>query len=278
MLETISEEDVDRLRVVFRVLFVTSLVANIILASYSSFRAWETWEGARELGYLLLAILLWTSSVFQVLFERACRRETALEIFQQPCLMRWISFAVTFPMQIVVCAWYADVRDTYVLLLIVVAAVVCALLGFVMEQAWTSQDLEEPLIQRADPMSLGVGTVVRGPQADPLLILTQRQKAIASWLVCMLCVAAIHGVTWFVLVGSVRVLQNKSAKQNTRLDEMVDVQCAIMTVIWLVPALQVLVWWLGVSSVEEGLVACSLAYAALDTAAKVQLGVAYAVM
>jgi len=277
-LETISEEDVDRLRIVFRSLFLVSLICQLILAGYCSFRASETWESARCVGYMLLLLVLWTSNIFQALFERACKRETALEIFQQPCLMRWVAYAITFPMQIIICAWYANVRDLYVLVLIGAATFVCALLGFAMEQAWNSEDLEEPLVLHADPMSLGVGRVVRGPQADPLLLLTQRQKALASWFVCLLCVVVLHTVVWFVVLDALRVLQSKTSEHNQQLDTMVHVQCGLMSMIWLIPILQVLVWSLGASSVEEGLVACSMAYAALDTATKVQLGIAYAVL
>ena len=274
MLETISEEDVDRLRRVFRVLFVVSLVAHFTLACYSSFRVWETWDSVWCVGFVLLACVLSTSCSYLVVFERACERENALETFQQPCLLRWFSYALTFPMQLVLCAWYARVRDLHTLMLLVAAQAVCALLGYVMEQAWTSQDLEEPVVERVDPMSLGVGTVVRGPQTDRFLLLTQQQKAGVAWTICLLCVALLHSVMWYVVVdtGSQFVLENKE-----RFDAMVRAQCGLMSLLWLVPMLQVLTWWLGASSVEEGLVAGSVAYCALDTAAKIQLGVAFSV-
>lgn len=274
MLETISEEDVDRLRRVFRVLFVVSLTANVALAVYSSFRVWETWDSGWSPGFVLLAIVVWTSCVFLGMFERACERENALETFQQPCLLRWFSYALTFPMQLVLCAWYANVRDLHTLLLLVAAQAVCVLLGYVMEQAWTSQDLEEPVIQRVDPMSLGVGTVVRGPQTDRLLLLTQQQKAGVAWTICLLCVALLHAVMWYVVVDT---SSNVVSDKKERFDAMVRTHCALMSMFWLVPILQVLTWWLGAASVEENLVAGSLAYAALDTAAKIQLCVAYSV-
>jgi hypothetical protein len=274
VLETISEEDVLCLRRVFRVIFLVSLISNLILASYCSFRASQTLSGESGVGFVLVLVMLWTSSVFSWLFERACVREAALEIFQQPCLIRWISCALTFPIQVVVCAWYCGVRDMYVYVLLVAAEVVCMLLGFIMEQAWNSRDLQEvPAVQRLDPLELSVGRVVRGPKTDPLLILSQSCKAMIAWTVCFLCVSILHSSVWFTVLEAL-----VASKNNTRLDLMVQAQCGLMCLFWVVPVLQVGTWWLGAGSVDEILVAGSIAFAALDIAMKVQLAVAYAVM
>ena len=278
MLDTISEEDINRLRRVLRILFVVSGLGTMGLAIFSSVKAWETRSSDWCVGFALLACVLWTSCAFSFVFARSCVRESALEMFQQPCVLRWISYAITFPMQLIVCAWYTDLRDLHIVLMIVTAEAVCALLGFVMEQAWMSKDLEEPVLQRSDPMSLGVGTVVRGPQVDPAQLLTQRQKAGVAWTVCLACVLAMHAAVWFVVVDNENKTGGSDAmEKNLRLGVMTHTHCGLMSLVWLVPLLQVLLWWLGATSVEEGLVAGSMAYSALDTAAKVQLAVAYMV-
>jgi hypothetical protein len=274
MLDTIKEEDVDRLRGVFRLLFLVPGAVMVLIAGYTSERAWTMKGTEWSLGFGLLAGLLWTSCAFLVLFERACARERALEIFQQPCIVRWIYFAATFPMQVVLCAWYVGVTNAHTIVLLIAATLVCALLGFVLEQAWNSEDLEEPITERSDPLSLSVGTAVRGPQADPMLILTQRLKAWVAWAVCMTCVLALHGCVWYVVLDELET-SNSGVQSMKKIEQMVHVQCGLLSVLWLVPVLQVLIWWLGQASFEEGLVGGSMAYVVLDIAAKVQLAVAY---
>jgi hypothetical protein len=271
MLETISEEDVITIRRVLRVLFVLSVVAEFGLAVYSSIGAWDSWNGIYGVGFVLIAVVMWTSVVWQIVFERSCERENALELFQQPCILRWISCAMTWPMQVFVLAWYASIRDVHTLVLLVAIEVVCVLLGFAMEQIWVSVDLEEPIRESVDPMSLSVGRVVRGPQANAALILTQRHKAGVALVVCLFCILVLHVCVWYVVEDALR-----SISALNRLDTMVHLHCALLSVFWLVSPLQVVMWWLGTVSIEEGLVGASVAYACLDTTAKVQLGVAYA--
>jgi hypothetical protein len=275
MLDTITEEDTNTLRRVFRVIFVGTGGAYMGLAIYSSARAWETEDSAAGVGFVFLTVVLWTSCLFALVFERSCQRESALEMFQQPCILRWVGYAMTLPLQLLLCAWYAGVRDVHTLVLLVAAQVACALLGFVMEQAWNSEDLQEPVAERSDPLSLSVGTVIRGPEANPLLILTQRHKAMAAWSVCSVCIEVLHAAVWFVVLDAARKNDYVSDKRQ-RLDAMLHAHCGLLSALWLVSPLQVLIWWLGGASVEEGLVAGSMGHAVIDAAAKIQLGIAYA--
>lgn len=271
MLETISEEDVITIRRILRAVFFVSACAELVLALYSSIRAYETSTVTYGVGFFLLAVVMWTSLVWQIVFERICKRDNALELVQQPCVLRWISYAMTWPVQVLVLAWYASVRDMHTLVLIVAMKFVCVFLGFVVEQILVSVDLEEPIRESSDPLSLSVGRVVRGPQANTALILTQRQKAGVALVVCIFCILILHASVWYVVEDSLKDIQ-----ASRGLDTMVHLQCALLSLFWLVLPLQVVSWWLGAVSVEEALVAGSVAYAAVDTAAKVQLGVAYA--
>ena len=70
---------------------------------------------------------------------------------------------------------YTGVRDVHTLVLFVVTQVACVLLGFVMEQTWNSEDLQEPVAERSDPMSLSVGRVIRGPGTPT----TERSKVLS---------------------------------------------------------------------------------------------------
>ena len=270
MLDTIAEEDVDQLRRVLYKLFLLSACAEFGLAIFLNVRAFETWGAIYDTGFVMLGITLLISIVYQLIFASACKRESALEIFQQPCILRWASYAMTWPISIFVTAWYGGVKQLDTLLMLVVAEVVCALLGFVMEQAWVSADLEEPAVPQKDPITLSVGRVVQGPQANTALILTQRQKAGVSWLLCFFCVVVLHGVVWFVVEND----KGKEIKLDG-IDTLVHIHFALISAIWVVPPLQVLIWFLGVASVEEALVAGSVAFAVLDVAVKLQISVAY---
>ena len=86
-------------------------------------------------GYLLLAIVFAVSLAFQALFLYFCLQDNPLHKFRQPCIWRWLEYALTSPLQVVLIASCVLIRDVYTVTLLLAAQLVCVLLGFAVEAA-----------------------------------------------------------------------------------------------------------------------------------------------
>ena len=82
MLDTISEEDVSKIRRVLRGLFVVSAMAELGVAIFCAVRAAWAWGQVSGEGFVVLVVVLATACAFNLAFARACLHERTLETFQ----------------------------------------------------------------------------------------------------------------------------------------------------------------------------------------------------
>lgn len=86
-------------------------------------------------GFLILALVFAVSCLLQLVCLYFCYEERPLQLFRQPCILRWLEYAFTSPLQIVLIASCVLIRDVYTVTLLLAAQLVCVLLGFVIESA-----------------------------------------------------------------------------------------------------------------------------------------------
>jgi hypothetical protein len=86
-------------------------------------------------GYYLLVIVLCISCLFQFIYLYFCFQDNPLEKFRQPCIPRWLEYALTSPLQVVLIATWVLIRDVYTVTMLLTAQFVYVLLGFAVEAA-----------------------------------------------------------------------------------------------------------------------------------------------
>jgi hypothetical protein len=106
-------------------------------------------------GFLLLAIVFVISLSFQAIFFLFCLQEKPLDKFQQPCILRWLEYAFTSPLQIVLIASCVLVRDVHTVTLLLAAQLVCVLLGFAVESANADTGIEVTVDKGLPTRALG---------------------------------------------------------------------------------------------------------------------------
>ncbi len=94
---------------------------------------------------LLLACVFLLALAAQSFYAYTTFREEALESFRQPCLVRFLDYAATVPLHLALVGMCLLVRDVHTLAVIVAAQAACELLGFALEYALGTADLEDPI-------------------------------------------------------------------------------------------------------------------------------------
>ena len=95
-------------------------------------------------GYWMLFVVFFMSMIFQLYFIRQVK---SIDFFERPCLARWLEYAATSPLQVVLVASCVMIRDVYTLLLLFAAQLVCVLLGFPIEFALQNQRLATRMLE-----------------------------------------------------------------------------------------------------------------------------------
>ena len=247
-------------------------------------------------GFVVLAVVFFLSCGAQTFFAWTTLREEALETFRQPCLFRWIEYAVTSPLQVALVASCVLVRDVQTIGLLVAAQTACVLLGFAVEYAHASGELDDPLeiahlarktnspTLAAGPLALElrVGTCVCGPRPDSARMCTHERRAARAWDVSFVSAAGLHVAVWSVLVWQLAGVEAASACDAGGREEwkgalrlVVAGQCALFSCFGLVPLAQRGLLWTNDVGVEATLVYGSVAYAVLGVVAKGMLGASY---
>ena len=99
-------------------------------------------------GFLLLSSVFVISLSFQAIFLLFCFQEKPLGLFRQPCILRWLEYAFTSPLQIVLIASCVLIRDVHTVTLLLAAQLVCVLLGFAVESANADTGIEDTTQQQ----------------------------------------------------------------------------------------------------------------------------------
>jgi len=243
-------------------------------ATMASLRGYaQTWMPARSAllgveeanGYVVLVAVFLISFAFQVYFAWNAWHDDEGEVFFcEPCMERWLEYALTSPLQIVLVASLLMIRDTYTLTLLLAAQAACVLLGFGVECALHAGSEYEPIhVGRRRPDQAG-----------------------RLWWVCFVASGVLHVCIWYVLL-----FQHSSIEQETscyaepatgpRKSEWMTPLCAVVytqfvlfTLFAAVPAVQKVYSGPG-RSIKDNFLQASRAYAILSVAAKFALGVSY---
>ena len=243
-------------------------------------------------GFALLAALFLVSCAAQCFYTYTTFAQQALETFRQPCLVRWLEYAATAPLQVALVAACVLVRDLHTLGLLAAAQTACVLVGFALEYALGTRDLEDPLDQtlmaRSPPslaagLELRIGTIVCGPSVDDRCMRTHAEKAQLAWHVCFTVASQLHVAVWAVLLSQLVAVEASAACDAPRAADawqrplrlLVLGQFALFSALWLVPPLQWLATWAGKTDAPAALLYGSVAHAVLGVVAKAMLLATY---
>ncbi len=233
-------------------------------------------------GLLLLAVVFFLSLAAQCFYTYTTFREEALESFRQPCLARSLEYAATAPLQLALVVICVLVRDVQTLALLVAGQTACELLGFALEYALGTADLEDPIEHTimarsppalAVPLELRIGTLVCGPTLDERYMCTHAEKAARAFHLCFAVAFLLHAAVWAVLLAQLLAVEAAvcaTAPQpwTPHLRLLVGGQCALACCFRLVPLLQSLWMWAGEADAPTVLLYGSVAHAVFSVVFK----------
>jgi hypothetical protein len=254
-------------------------------------------------GYLILAIVLFISFSFQLIFLYFCYQENPLQKFRQPCILRWLEYALTSPLQVVLIASWVLIRDVYTVTLLMAAQLVCVLLGFAVEAA-NANGIEEITTGPVNPVDFvgpdaENGSQVPDPARVPLIEETDGQKqerhkttrknarkSFGLWLACFLAAGILHAAVWYILITQLSNVVHETDCQDSPTDSDADAwktpvsavvysQLILFSLFGLVPLLQEIAFFRGTLTVSDVFLYGSIAYAVLSVLAKVILAATY---
>ena len=254
-------------------------------------------------GYLILAIVLFISFLFQLSFLYFCYQENPLQTFRQPCILRWLEYALTSPLQVVLIASWVLIRDVYTVTLLLAAQLACVLLGFAVEAA-NANGTEEITTGPVKPVGFvgpdaENGSQVPDPASVPLIEETEEQKqarhqatrknarkSFGLWLTCFLAAGILHVAVWYILLTQLSNVVNETDCQGSTADSDADAwktpvrsvvysQLILFSLFGLVPLFQEVAFFRGTSAAGDVFLYGSIAYAILSVLAKVALAATY---
>ncbi len=151
-----------------------------------------------------------------------------IDYFRRPCLARWLEYAVTSPLQVVLIASCVMIRDVYTLIMLFAAQLACVLFGFAIEFALQNQQLACFMLDQLRDQNFAVqiecvcnesececdvvDTHVKASElkvllkVDPTFPASVRFFNMARvtsrnvWIVCMSASFLLHGFVWFILI------------------------------------------------------------------------------
>jgi hypothetical protein len=240
-------------------------------------------------GLVLLAVVFFGSCAAQCFYAYTTFREQALETFRQPCLPRWLEYALTSPLQVVLVALCLLIRDVQTLALLAAAQAASLLLGFAVEFALGAADLEDPIEHTilarsppslAVPCELRIGTLVCGPNVDERYYLTHEHRAARAFQLSFAVSSLLHAAVWAVLLSQLLAVEASVCAQTPQpwtapLRLVATGHCALFSSLKLVPLLQSLWMWAGEADASTVFLYGSVAYAVLSVVAQSLLLASY---
>ena len=263
-------------------------------------------------GYWMLFVVFLMSMIFQSYFIRQVLRPVAgIDFFRRPCLARWLEYAATSPVQVVLVASCVMIRDVYTLLLLFAAQLVCVLLGFPIEVALQNQRLATRMLGELQDAKFAVtlkkvcdeneyekGEVetdfknVSPPELQVLIDHSAAQSSVDFfervratsrnlWIVCMSASFMLHIFVWFILIDQLSSVLRESdcydgpTEWQPPLQIVVYGQLVLFTLFALVPVVQILQARTKSKSTSAIFLGGSIAYAVLSVVAKTLLVATY---
>ena len=249
-------------------------------------------------GWFILFIVFFTSCLYQLWFYY-CTLKKAPHYFQRPCFARWMEYALTSPLQILLIASSVMIRDVYTVMLLVAAQLVCVLLGFAVEcaMAMHKADAENIPVYTAVPQTPvafkkpdkdeSPDTEAGGPtnpHTDTPAEAPKNQQDIPYtrlWFVCFLTSFILHAVVWYILTDQLSNVELETTCYDGSRDWVIPLkttiygQLSLFTLFALVPLIQaVMIWWYN-KQIDDTFFSGSIAYAILSVTAKTFLGASY---
>lgn len=195
-------------------------------------------------GYLYLAIMFGISFVFQLVSLYQANQNNN-NFFETPCSWRWLEYALTSPMAVILVSSALMVRDVNTLTLLSVAQAACVQFGFAVEYAIADFDNTQTDAKAIDFQEATALPVDKSPQTWP----HQRNRL---WWFSFLASGALHVTIWHLLIShfintskDTDCLQSEEARaqSNDWRNAMIVVlagQCFSFTIFALVPVYQAL--------------------------------------
>jgi hypothetical protein len=256
-------------------------------------------------GYWMLFVIFFFSSLFQIYF--LCQ-VVCIDYFKRPCLARWLEYAVTSPLQVVLIASCVMIRDVHTIILLFAAQLVCVLLGFPIEYALQNQQFASIILEKMKDQNFAVqiecvcnenececdivDTHVKAHELRLLLkceptypvatrlLNNSRVTSRSVWVLCMLASFVLHIFIWFIVIDQLlNVLGESDCYKGpdgwkTPLQTVVYSQCILFTLFAVVPIVQKFML-LKSCDTADAFLKGSIAYAILSAVAKTLLGGSY---
>jgi hypothetical protein len=144
-------------------------------------------------GYLYLSIMFAISFIFQLVSLYQANQNNN-NFFETPCSWRWLEYALTSPMAVLLVASALMVRDVNTLTLLSVAQAACVQFGFAVEYAIADFDEKQTDAKAIDFQEATALPVDKCPQTWP----HQRNRL---WWFSFLASGALHVTIWHMLIS-----------------------------------------------------------------------------
>jgi hypothetical protein len=246
-------------------------------------------------GWFILTLVFFISFAFQLYFyDHTRRKKPSTEspdesYFESPSFARWMEYALTSPLQILLIASCVMIRDVYTVMLLVTAQLVCVLLGFAVECAMamhTDNKIQYHSFS-TDPIAYKTAESQAGenPNNDTAANMKQDQPPsiphIHLWFVCFLASAFLHMLIWYIFLNQLWNVELETECQKGPRDWVLPLktviygQCILFSLFALVPVTQqIRIQWYY-KPVDRTFYIGSVAYAILSVTAKLFLGGSY---
>jgi hypothetical protein len=193
-------------------------------------------------GYVYLSVMFGISFIFQLvsLYQATNNNNN---FFETPCSWRWLEYALTSPMAVILVASALMVRDVNTITLLSVAQAACVQFGFAVEYALSDFDNTRTDPKAIDFQEVTALPVDKCPQSWP----HQRNRL---WWFSFLASGALHVTIWHMLISyfintstDTDCLQSQEAREQSDdwRNAMIVVlagQCFSFTVFAIVPIYQ----------------------------------------
>jgi len=248
-------------------------------------------------GWFLLTLVFSISCAYQLYFyDHTRRKKPSTEspdesYFERPCFARWMEYALTSPLQILLIASSVMIRDVYTVMLLVTAQLVCVLLGFAVECAMAMHVDKYHSVATTEPIAFHeaesqVDPTVQKTQNDPEANVNTHDQTpsiphIRLWVVCFLASAFLHMMIWYIFLNQLWNVELETECQKGPRDWVLPLktviygQCLLFSLFALVPLTQqIRIQWYY-KPVDRTFYIGSVAYAILSVTAKLFLGGSY---
>jgi hypothetical protein len=193
-------------------------------------------------GYMYLAVMFGISFFFQLVSLYQANRNND-NFFETPCSWRWLEYALTSPMAVILVASALMQRDVNTLTLLSVAQAACVQFGFAVEYAIADFDDTQTEAKAIDFQEVTAMPVDKSPQTWP----HQRNRL---WWFSFLASGALHITIWHMLIShfiststDTDCLQTEAARDEsnqwrTAMVVVLTGQCVSFSLFALVPIYQ----------------------------------------